>query len=93
MLTDTGNHSGDTADDTRLTLEQARLAQTLSARELARLAGVETGTVTRIERRKRTPHMATIRKLAAALGCDPQTIAWPGDPFQHARHPEASRPN
>jgi transcriptional regulator with XRE-family HTH domain len=52
----------------------------MSATELATRAKVATSTITAIERGA-MPHMATIRKLAAALGCEPQDIAWPGDPF------------
>jgi transcriptional regulator with XRE-family HTH domain len=64
------------------TLEDMRLARAYSAKELARRAGVQTATVTGIELRNRTPHMVTMRKLAAALDCAPQDIAWPGDPFK-----------
>jgi len=52
----------------------------MSATELAARAKVATSTIMAIERGA-APHMGTIRKLAAALGCEPQDIAWTGDPF------------
>jgi DNA-binding Xre family transcriptional regulator len=64
----------------RMTLRQMRLKRAMSATELGRAAGVYTSTITDIEAGAQ-PRMATIRKLAAALGCEPQDIAWPGDPF------------
>jgi DNA-binding Xre family transcriptional regulator len=64
----------------RLTLTQMRLRRAMSATELAVQAKVSTSTITAIERGAE-PRMSTIRKLAAALGCEPQDIAWPGNPF------------
>lgn len=64
----------------RLTLTQMRLNRAMSATELAGVAHVSTSTITAIERGA-APRMSTIRKLAKALGCKPQDIAWPGDPF------------
>jgi DNA-binding XRE family transcriptional regulator len=64
----------------RPTLTEVRLRAALSMNELARDAGVSASTVLDIERGA-TPRMATIRKLAKALGIAPQDIAWPGDPF------------
>lgn len=62
------------------TLKQMRLQRALSMSELARAAGVSASTIMDIEAGAQ-PRMRTIRKLAAALGCEPQDIAWPGDPF------------
>lgn len=64
----------------RLTLQQARLKQALGLSELAKRADISLSAVMKIEAGAR-PRMTTIRKLAAALGCAPQDIAWPGDPF------------
>jgi transcriptional regulator with XRE-family HTH domain len=64
---------------------QPRLA--LSVNELAARAGVAPRTVLLVERGEVTPHMATIRKLNAALGCRPRGIAWPGDPFTECDTP------
>ncbi len=73
---------GETAQMATLpTLREVRLQHAYSAKELAQRAGVQTATVTHIERWLSVPHMATMRKLAAALDCAPQAIAWPGDPF------------
>jgi DNA-binding XRE family transcriptional regulator len=63
-----------------LTLQQARLKQALGLSELAKRANVSLSAVMKIEAGTQ-PRMLTIRKLAAALGCEPQDIAWPGDPF------------
>ncbi len=64
----------------RPSLTTLRLRAAMSMNELARRAGVSPNTVMDIERGAR-PHMATMRKLATALGVAPQDIAWPGDPF------------
>ena len=63
------------------TLTTARLHAAMSMNELATKANVAASTVLDIERGAK-PHMATIRKLAAALGMAPQAIDWPGDPFE-----------
>jgi transcriptional regulator with XRE-family HTH domain len=63
-----------------MTLQQVRLKRTLSMSELARQTGVAPSTIMDIEAGAQ-PQMRTIRKIAAALGCEPQDIAWPGDPF------------
>lgn len=65
----------------RLTLKQMRLRRAMSATELAREATISTSTITAIEDKDAQPRMSTMRKLAAALGCEPQDILWPGDPF------------
>jgi transcriptional regulator with XRE-family HTH domain len=62
------------------TLREKRLEAALSMNELAVAANVSASTVMDIERGA-SPRMATIRKLAKALDCTPQDIAWPGDPF------------
>lgn len=56
-------------------LRQLREARILSLRELEERSGVSYNTIWFIEagRRKRN-HPATIRKLAAALGVDPQDL-------------------
>lgn len=62
-------------------LREMRLRRALSATELAKRAKVATSTVTDIEDNNAKPRMATIRALSAALDCEPQDIAWPGNPF------------
>jgi transcriptional regulator with XRE-family HTH domain len=61
-------------------LAEARKRRGFSASELARRAGVASSTIRRIEHGD-PPHMETITKIAQALACAPDTIAWPGDPF------------
>ena len=69
------------------TLREKRLEAALSMNELAAAAKVSASTVMDIERGAH-PRMATIRKLAQALGCSPQDIAWPGDPFGDLSSPD-----
>jgi transcriptional regulator with XRE-family HTH domain len=57
-----------------LKLREIREDRTLSARELAELAGVHHNTVLRLENNQGGAHPRTIRKLAAALGVDPREI-------------------
>ena len=64
----------------RPSLTTLRLRAALSMNELAKRAGVSASTVLDIERGAHA-RMATMRKLAAALGVAPQDIGWPGDPF------------
>jgi transcriptional regulator with XRE-family HTH domain len=64
----------------RPSLTMLRLRAALSMNELAARAGVSPSTIMDIERGAQ-PRMATMRKIAAALGVRPQEIAWPGDPF------------
>lgn len=56
-------------------LREARLRKLLSQRELARRAGVALATVTNIELGKIRPHPSTLRKLADALGVEPEELA------------------
>src|SRR5690348_11418176 len=61
----------------------------LSQRALAARAGTSPGTVGRLEQgRARAPHLATIRRLAAALGVAPERlVAWAGAAPAAARPP------
>lgn len=52
-------------------LRELRLKQGLSQAELARQAGVEQTRISALERERRTPHLATLERLAAALRCAP----------------------
>ena len=65
----------------RLTLTEMRLRRAMSATELARAVGVATSTITNIEKGTAKPRMSTIRSISQALGCEPQDILWPGNPF------------
>ncbi len=55
-------------------LKEARTRQLLTQQELAEKSGVGTNTIIRIERGQVEPHFRTIRKLAEALGVEPQTL-------------------
>jgi transcriptional regulator with XRE-family HTH domain len=57
-----------------LKLREIRADRTLSARELAELAGVHYNTVLRLENNQGGAHPRTIRKLAAALGVEPRDL-------------------
>lgn len=55
-------------------LMRLRTARVLSLRELARLSGVSHDAISAIERGRRQPHPATIRKLALGLGVAPEAL-------------------
>jgi transcriptional regulator with XRE-family HTH domain len=55
-------------------LRELREDRTLSARELAALAGVHYNTVLRIENNQGGTHPRTLRMLAAALGVEPREL-------------------
>lgn len=61
-------------------LRELRVLNFLSVRELAKRAGVAFSTVHLVESGKATPHAATMRKIAAALGVEPMEI----DEFREA---------
>ena len=56
------------------TLREARVKRLLSMRQLAHLAGLSPTTVYLTESGQRLPQYATMRKLAEALGVDPEEI-------------------
>ena len=64
----------------KMTLRQARISRLMSANELGKRAGDAASTVLKIEQGT-SPRLATIGKLAGALGMDAHEIAWPGDPL------------
>jgi len=57
-----------------LKLRELREDRTLSARELAELAGVHINTVLRLENNQGGAQPRTIRKLAEALGVEPREL-------------------
>lgn len=65
------------------TLEDWRVARGLSQTDLARLtgypgvSGISNATVSNIENGKHVPQFATRARLALALRCDVEDIAWP----------------
>ncbi len=66
----------------RPTLRQLRLRKPWTITELAEKSGVALATISDIERGKKTPRIATIRRLAEALGVAPDAIDWPGNPLE-----------
>ena len=61
-------------------LRALRLAKMLSQRDLAREAKVAPKTIVDLELGRVEPHLKTMRKVAAALGVEPQQI----DEFRQA---------
>jgi transcriptional regulator with XRE-family HTH domain len=57
-----------------LLLRDYRRRRALTTRELGARAGVSAVTVTMLENGHRQPHMSTLRKLADALGVDPEAL-------------------
>jgi transcriptional regulator with XRE-family HTH domain len=51
-----------------------RQRRMLTQRELADAAGVDQGTIVRVERGGFTPRFSTLRKLAAALKIEPEAL-------------------
>jgi DNA-binding XRE family transcriptional regulator len=62
-----GRHFGDK-------LKYERIAQTLTQRQLAKMAGISHVTLVNIERNQVDPHVSTIRRLADALGVEPREL-------------------
>ena len=61
----------------RLRLREWRERRLLTQRELAERIEVTVGTINRIERGVHRPRLGTIRKLAEALGVDPdELVVW-----------------
>ena len=61
----------------RLRLREWRERRLLTQRELAERVGMTPGSINRIERGVHRPRLGTVRKLAEALGVDPdELIAW-----------------
>src|SRR4051794_27618189 len=58
-------------------VRRLRLEHFLSQRELARLAGMHTVTMTRLEAGHQAPSTRTVRALAEALGVQPAELASP----------------
>jgi transcriptional regulator with XRE-family HTH domain len=55
-------------------LRDLRVRRALTQQELAEKANVGTNTVARLERNETEPHMSTLRKLARALGVEPEEL-------------------
>ena len=59
-------------------LRRLREGYPLTVRELGERSGVSHNTITEIENRHRTANPSTVRKLAAALGVEPDELMWNG---------------
>ena len=73
-------------------MELARLGEwrrrkCLTTRELAAASGVGPSAVNRLELRRQLARPATVRKLAAALGCEPADLMT-ADALQYGSQPE-----
>jgi transcriptional regulator with XRE-family HTH domain len=58
-------------------LREIRLRKALSQQDLAGLAGLTPATVSRLEAGLENPYPSTVRKLAKALGVDPEQLMDP----------------
>jgi transcriptional regulator with XRE-family HTH domain len=56
------------------TLRQSRESKFISQKDLARRSGIAAVTISRLENGSHKPRFITIRKLAKALGVEPNTI-------------------
>jgi transcriptional regulator with XRE-family HTH domain len=80
-----------TADMPKLiNLKDFREASYLTQGELADRAKISRNTIIRLEAGDDAPYPRTVRKLAAALGCQPEELA--GRPSLRRRLPGAGRP-
>lgn len=58
-------------------IRQIRLARDMTQQQLATAAGMSTRQLGVIENGKNAPQMATLRRIAEALGCDPADLVSP----------------
>jgi len=58
--------------------KELRKYKAISQRDLAKISGVSLNTICRLEQGKQMPNWQTIRKLAKALGVQPNIIEFPG---------------
>ena len=77
----------------RLRLKEWRERRLLTQRELAERIGVTTGTINRIERGVHQPRLATVRRLAEALGVDPDDLVEWGSGHGSVSESEDATPN
>jgi len=61
-------------------LRPLRLERAWTQEDLAKAAGISTGTVLRLEKGARAPYPTTVRKLAEALGIDVRILTKCGPP-------------
>ncbi len=73
------------------TLREVRADRLLSIRELAQQAGVALSSIYIIEMGRVTPYLSTIRRIACALGVDPETVDEFRQAIEVAKGPAPSR--
>jgi transcriptional regulator with XRE-family HTH domain len=55
-------------------VRKLRIERFMSQADLSRVAGVSPAHLGRLERNEHKPHLSTIRKIAEALGVDPNEL-------------------
>jgi len=73
------------------TLRELRADRLLTIRELAQQAGVAPSSIHLIETRRVTPQMTTLRRIASALGADPETVEEFRQAIEAAKEPHRQR--
>ena len=73
------------------TLRELRADRLLSIRALAQQAGMAPSSIYLIETGRTTPRMATIRRIARALGVDPETVEEFQQAIEAAKEPAPAR--
>ena len=58
----------------RIKLREWRLRKVMTQEELSQLSGVTEATISRLESGQHEARISTVRKLAAALGIEPQAL-------------------
>lgn len=58
-------------------LKRARLARLWTQEQLSEQSGVSVATISRLERKPDAVRSGTVRRLAEALGVEPETLAQP----------------
>ena len=72
-------------------LREVRAGRLLTIRELAKLAGVAPSSIYLIEAGRGTPRLSTMRRLASALGVDPETVVEFRQAIEAAKEPHPRR--
>jgi len=73
------------------TLRALRADRLLSIRALAQQAGMAPSSIYNIETGRRAPHLTTIRRIASALGVDPETVEEFRQVIEAAKEPHPRR--
>jgi transcriptional regulator with XRE-family HTH domain len=73
------------------TLRELRADRLLSIRELAQQAGVMPSSIYLIEAGRVTPRLSTVRRLATALGVDPEAVTEFRQALEAAMEPPPKR--